>query len=171
MALFVDDDNASYVGCRGLSDMGFDLPSSSTAYGFHKGLRSAMWHWTFVVLGASLVENNGHVDRHSGQEYIAVRGGEHLLGIPGIEDLKVSRHDFFLTRAFLELYLNLSHKGFNTAFRREREDPAQGIFNSDRSLKAGEAGVNATNTVSQFMHDGINLLRRYAGLHVSARPP
>ena len=136
-----------------------DLPSSSTPNRFYQGFRRAMRRRALSSLGELFLKNNRHVDRHSWQKHVAARDSEHLICVLGIEDLKVSRHDFSLTRTILESCLNLSNKCFDTAFRREGENSPQGIFNFDWSLKVGEAGVDAGKASPYFKHDSIDLLR------------
>ena len=118
-----------------------------------------MRHWAFVTLGELLLYNNGHVDRHSWDKYAAARYSNYLVGVVGIEDLKISCQDLSLARTVLESCFNLSIKRFDTALRREGKDSAQRIFDSDWSLEKREAGVDAQNSGFEFKHDGIYLLR------------
>ena len=83
-----------------------------------------MWHWTFVVLGESQSEYDRHINRHSGQKYVMVRGSEKLSGVFGIEDVEISRHNFVLAGTFPKSCLDFNQKRFDTAFRREGKDSA-----------------------------------------------
>ena len=145
------------------------MPSPPTAENLHKGFKSAVWPCAFSNSGCVYCKNNHHPDRHPGHESVAVRDGEFLSWILGVEDFEGSGRDFIRTNTFFESCLEFSTECLNAKLSREGKDPGQRIFNPDGSLKVGEAGVDTTNTVSQLKHNGINLLRRYAEMYISVR--